>query len=298
MDLSYCSLCPRECKVDRLAGKVGFCGAGSTLEVFRAGPHHGEEPPISGTSGSGTVFFSRCTLKCIYCQNYPWSQAGEGEEYSTEQLTGVFVRLADEGCHNWNLVSPTPWLPMIEKAVGDARECGRSLPIVYNSSGFEKASTLERYKDIADIFLLDLRYSECESAEEGSGFRDYPEIARQAVKKAWELKGALQVDEAGIASTGVICRILVLPGRSGEAVENLRWLAGEFGVEMAVSVMSQYTPAYNATNGDWARKLMPAEYMQVTDEVEKLGFEMGWVQAFSEPSQDELIGYKMRKGIS
>ncbi len=298
VDLSFCSLCPRECGVDRLAGKVGSCGAGSQLEVFRAGPHHGEEPPISGTHGSGTVFFSRCTLKCIYCQNYPWSQAGEGEKYSTEQLRDVFVRLADEGVHNWNLVSPTPWLPLIEKAVEGARECGRSLPIVYNSSGFEKASTLERYRGIADIFLLDLRYSKGASAEEGSGFRDYPAIARQAIEKAWSLKGALQVDEAGVARSGVICRILVLPGRAGEAVENLRWLADVFGTQMALSVMSQYTPAYKARTGDWARKLEPAEYRQVTDEVEKLGFELGWVQGYEAPSPDELIGYKMRKGIS
>jgi len=298
VDLICCRLCPRECGVDRLAGETGFCGAGRSTEIFRAGPHHGEEPPLSGDRGSGTVFFSRCTLKCIYCQNYPWSQAGEGEEYSDDGLRDVLVRLADEGCHNWNLVSPTPWLPMLSKAVGAARECGRNLPIVYNSSGFEKAETLEAFKDIADVYLLDLRYARDDSAAEGSGFGGYPEIAREAFRKAWELAGQLEVDDAGIARSGVICRILVLPGKAQEAVENLRWLAETFGKRMAVSVMSQYTPAYKADSGDWARTLTRGEYAEVVAVAEEIEFDWMWVQGDEGCTPDELIGYRMKKGIS
>lgn len=208
------------------------------------------------------------------------------------------MRLAEEGCHNWNLVSPTPWLPLINEAISEARKGGLTLPVVYNSSGFEKSETLEAYVDISDIYLLDLRYSVSESAEDGSGCGLYPQVAREAMKKAWSMKGALEIDKVGIARSGVICRILVLPGKAGEAIDNLRWLADTFGSKMAVSVMSQYQPAYKATEGDWARQLDPDEYGQVVKEVEELGFELGWVQDYVESSPDELIGYKMRKGIS
>lgn len=279
-----------------MAGRKGYCGAGSAVEVFRAGAHHGEEPPVSGTRGSGTVFFSRCTMKCIYCQNYPWSQLGDGEKLSVEGLRDVLTGLADEGCHNWNLVSPTPWLPVIREAVAGARDAGRDLPIVYNSSGFESVWTLQEFRDIADIYLLDLRYADEASAEEGSGARAYPGIARAALKKAWDLAGPLEM-EGETARSGVICRILVLPGKAGEAVENLRWLADTFGSRMAVSVMSQYTPAYRAEEGAWARKLLPDEYGQVAAEVESLGFELGWVQELEEPSPDELLGFNMKKGL-
>ena len=268
------------------------------MEVFRAGPHHGEEPPVSGVAGSGTVFFSRCTLKCIYCQNYPWSQQGKGEKYTVEELQLVFEWLADEGCHNWNLVSPTPWLPLIRQAIEGARRGGRNLPIVYNSSGFEKVATLEEFSDIADIYLLDLRYAEDASADDGSGCRMYPGVARNAIRKAWELAGPLNMDETGIARSGMICRILVLPGKAGEAIENLRWLAETFGPAMAVSVMSQYTPAYKAVEGDWARTLQASEYDAVVEEVEELGFDLGWVQGLDDPSADDLVGFKMNKGIS
>ncbi len=298
MDLSSCKLCPRECGINRAAGETGFCGAGRQVEIFRAGPHDGEEPPISGSDGSGTIFFSRCTLQCIYCQNYPWSQCGEGELYDRNRLQEVLAGLADAGCHNWNLVSPTPWLPMIREAVEGARESGRNLPIVYNSSGFEKAETLEEFRDIADIYLLDLRYAENSSAADGSGCGDYPGIAREAFRKAWELAGPLEVDDAGIARSGVICRILVLPGKAQEALDNLRWLAGNFGNGMAVSIMSQYTPAFRADRGDWARRLTREEYGAVAEIVEELEFDWVWMQGFMGSTPDELIGYKMKKGIS
>lgn len=298
LKMEACKLCPHECGVDRTAGQTGFCGAGALPEIFRAGSHYGEEPPVSGTSGSGTVFFSRCTLKCIYCQNYPWSQGGEGDIYTVDKLAEVFAGLADEGCHNWNLVSPTPWLPMIRDAVGIVRDGGRNLPIVYNSSGFEKNETLVEYADVADIYLLDLRYARAESASEGSGCADYPQIARRALAKAWDLAGPLKMDKEGIACSGVICRILVLPGKADEAVENLRWLAETFGAGMSVSVMSQYTPAFKAVSGDWARKVLAEEYRLVMDTAEELEFDNGWVQGFEEPAPAGLIGFNMSKGIA
>ena len=143
--LSHCELCPRMCGVNRLAGEHGFCRAGNELEIYRYAPHHGEEPPISGRKGSGTVFFSRCTLKCLYCQNYPWSQEGAGKKITVEKLAAILRELRDEGCHNWNLVSPTHWLPMIYSALESVKKDGKMLPVVYNTSGYERVETIEKY---------------------------------------------------------------------------------------------------------------------------------------------------------
>ncbi len=159
MGLQSCDLCPRRCGVDRLAGELGFCRAGADVEVFRYGPHHGEEPPISGTRGSGTLFFSRCTLRCLYCQNYPWSQEGAGTAYSPDGFAQLFRNLYVAGCHNWNLVSPTPWIPHIKTALSRLRGEGIPIPVVYNTSGFESLDTLTTLESTVDIYLADLRYA-------------------------------------------------------------------------------------------------------------------------------------------
>lgn len=267
------------------------------MEVFRHGPHHGEEPPVSGTRGSGTVFFGRCTMRCIYCQNYPWSQDGAGTEHTVGELADMLASLHRAGCHNWNLVSPTPWLPWIAEAAGTLLKSGIALPFVYNTSGFERTETLEKYAGIADVFLTDLRYADPESAAEGSGTGTYVDAARDAFLWMWRRRGALKVDGDGIAVSGVICRILVLPGREKEAVANLRWLADTVGTGVAVSLMAQYTPAYKATEREpWNRRPTQAEYESVRDELEKLGFENGWVQEYEADTPDELIGYRMPAG--
>jgi len=265
--------------------------------VYRYSPHFGEEPAISGTHGSGTVFFGRCTMRCLYCQNYLWSQNGAAAPCSVEELARVFRDLHDAGCHNWNLVSPTPWLPFIREVLAALKQDGVSLPIVYNTSGFERPSTLEAFADLADVFLVDLRYSRDGSAVEGSGAPGYVDMARSAILRMWSQTGPLELDSNGVAASGVLCRLLILPGRSGEAVENLRWLAATLGTGVAVSIMAQYLPAYRAGEGgvrhEWQRRINRSEYEEVCGEADRLGFDDGWVQDFDAQAPDDLIGYQM-----
>lgn len=280
--------------MNRQAGQRGYCQAGPVTEVFRYGLHHGEEPPVSGTRGSGTVFFSRCTLKCLYCQNYPWSQEGQGRAVETAELAGILVKLAQEGCHNWNFVSPTPWLPWIQEAWKEAVHAGHERPIVYNTSGFERMEVLQALENWVGVYLTDLRYADSVTAREGSDSAGYVELARSALLEMWRQTGPLKTDPDGIATRGTICRLLVLPGRADEAVANLEWLADAVGTRIPVSVMAQYTPAYKAVDAaPWNRRPTAAEYGRVVEAVERLGFDEGWVQEYESPSPDSLVGFKM-----
>jgi len=291
-------LCPRCCGVNRRQGQRGFCRAGAVPEIFRYAPHFGEEPPVSGTRGSGTVFFSRCTLGCIYCQNFPWSQEGRGETYSTGRLAGMLQDLAAAGCHNWNLVSPTPWLPAIAEAVAQVKAAGVSLPIVYNTSGYERVETLRQLEGWVQVYLTDLRYAEPASAQEGSGAADYVDAAREALGEMWRQTGPLKLDAAGVARQGTICRLLILPGRAQEAVDNLRWLAENVGTQIPVSVMAQYLPLHRAgtAGAPWNRRISRQEYGQVGAALEEFGFTEGWMQELEDRTSQELIGCEMPEG--
>jgi len=283
--------------VNRLAGETGFCRAGATPRLFRHGPHFGEEPPISGEKGSGTLFFSHCTLRCIYCQNHPWSQDGRGEDLPVAALTARLRALAEQGCHNWNLVSPTPWLPWIREAARPLIRAGIRLPFVYNTSGFELPETLAAYADLLDIALFDLRYARNDTAREASASDTYVEAARAAFCWLWERVGPLETDDSGVARRGVICRLLVLPGRADEAIDSLRWLAERTGAGVHISVMAQYTPVHRALgHPDWGRKVTAGEYARVTGAFEKLGFENGWVQACEDGTPADLLGCDMPAG--
>jgi putative pyruvate formate lyase activating enzyme len=296
-DLRACRLCPRACRADRLAGQTGYCKAGVLPRVFRYGPHFGEEPPVSGTRGSGTVFFSHCTLRCIYCQNHPWSQANRGDDLSADGLREIFRDLAEAGCHNWNLVSPTPWLPQIREAVEPLIRAGIRLPFVYNTSGFETVEALEAYADLADIALIDLRYAVPETAAEGSDAPQYVAVSRRAFLWFWDRLGPLVTDRKGLAQRGVICRLLALPGRVSEAIANLEWLAHHVGNGVHVSVMSQYTPVYRAAQRPgWNRRVGEEEYARLTEAAAGLGFENGWIQEFDGDAPADLLGQTMPAG--
>jgi len=295
--LQSCRLCPRACGIDRTAGKTGYCKAGILPRVFRYGPHFGEEPPVSGTRGSGTVFFAHCTLSCVYCQNHPWSQGGQGDDLSIDALRDIFKKLAGEGCHNWNLVSPTPWLPQIREAVAPLLRAGIARPFVYNTSGFEAPETLEAFSELADIALIDLRYATPEAAFEGSDARYYVEASRRAFLWFWNRLGPLTTDAEGIAERGVICRLLALPGRVSEAITNLEWLAETVGTDVHISVMSQYTPVFRALQSEgWNRKVSEEEYARLTEAAEDLGFENGWIQDFEGDAPADLLGQTMPAG--
>ena len=273
-----CALCPRRC-----GRRPGFCGAGDVPRVFRWGPHFGEEPPLTGTRGSGCVFFSRCTMKCLYCQNSPWSWKGAGEDKTVAELTAIFRELAvKDRVENWNLVSPTPYLPFIRAAVRPLLDEGIRLPFVWNSSGYERVETLEEYRDLCDWALFDLRYARGRSAAVYSGAPDYVDAARAAVTWA-------------AAHAKLIVRILVLPGLADEAIENLAWLASEVSNEVPVSVMAQYTPAYRALEcPPLDRPVTAEEYESVTEAAADFGFENGWIQdyAASDPKL-ALLGENM-----
>ena len=304
MPLGVCELCPRRCAVGRFSpgGARGWCGAADVPRVFRWGPHFGEEPPLVEGGGSGCVFFSRCTMKCLYCQNSPWSWKGGGEDKAIPELTAIFRELAvKDKCANWNLVSPTPYLPFIREAVAPLIAEGIRLPFVWNSSGYERVETLEEYRDLCDWALFDLRYSRDETAARLSQTPGYVSASRAAVKWAWE---KLKVEseklkvESGkwkVGRGGLIVRILVLPGHADEAIENLAWLAAEVSNEVAVSVMAQYTPAYKALEmPPLDRSVTKEEYESVVEAASDFGFGNGWIQGYeaSDPKL-ALLGENM-----
>lgn len=293
MILNACRLCPRGCSVDRQAGETGFCGAGAAARVFRWGPHFGEEPPLVGDGGSGCVFFSRCTMKCLYCQNSPWSWNGKGEDVSVERLAEIFRSLAvTDRCSNWNLVSPTPYLPFIREAAHKLRGEGVRLPFVWNSSGYESTETLDEYSELCDTALFDLRYSRDSTAEAASAAPGYVKASRAAVKWAFGRK------TGDGAVPPLIVRILVLPGHADEAIENLAWIATELSPEIPVSVMSQFTPAYKALETPpFDRKVSVEEYETVTEAAADFGFDNGWIQGFeaADPAL-ALLGENMPGG--
>ena len=291
--MKECRLCPRACGVDRENGKTGFCGAGALPRVFRWGPHFGEEPPLVGERGSGCIFFSRCTMKCLYCQNSPWSWKGGGEDISISRLTEIFRELAvKDGCSNWNLVSPTPYLPFIRTAVAPLLAEGIRLPFVWNSSGYESVETLEAYADLCDTALFDLRYSRDETARAASAAPNYVSAARAAIRWAY---GRTRRNDG---TPPLIVRILVLPGHAEEAIESLAWLATELSAEIPVSIMSQFTPAYRARETPpFNRKVTPEEYESVTEAAADFGFENGWIQDYkaADPAL-ALLGENMPGG--
>jgi putative pyruvate formate lyase activating enzyme len=233
----------------------------------------------------------------VYCQNYPWSQQGRGDRYAEPDLVRAFRNLARAGCHNWNLVSPTPWLPLIRKAIETARRDGISLPVVYNTSGFERVETLREFGDLADIFLTDLRYSRNTSALELSAAPAYVETARAALREMWIQAGPLEFDSGGLAIRGTICRLLILPGHAHEAIENLKWLAATIGTEIAISLMAQYAPAYRAGElTELSRTVTENEYESVVRAMEQLGFTSGWIQELDRTTDPGLLGFEMAAG--
>jgi putative pyruvate formate lyase activating enzyme len=278
--LEHCRVCPRECGVNRLNNdKIGFCRSGLNPAISSVSPHHGEEPPLSGTKGSGTIFFTNCNLKCVYCQNYPISQLGNGSERSPGELACQMIWLQEQGCHNLNLVTPTHFMPQILKALGIARDRGFHLPIVYNTSGYESLEALRLLDGIVDVYLPDMRYSDDRNAMRYSIAPQYSTINQAAVKEMYRQAGNLVIDEEGIAVRGLIIRHLVLPdGRSGtDGV--MKFLAREISKDVSISLMSQYFPAYRANEfKELSQRTSPGEYEEAYQIMRKYGLENGWVQ--------------------
>ena len=278
--LAPCRVCPRECGLDRLQdSRLGFCRSGLNPVISSVSPHHGEEPPLSGTRGSGTIFFTNCNLRCVYCQNYPISQMGNGAERTPGELACQMTWLQEQGCHNVNLVTPTHVVPQFLKALGLARERGFSLPIVYNSSGYDSVDTLKLLDGIVDIYLPDMRYGDNRAAMEYSVAPHYVEINRAAIKEMFRQVGNLVVDAQGVAKRGLIIRHLVLPGGLSGTETVMQFLAEEISKDVYVSLMSQYFPVYTASeHGTIDRRITEKEYDEAYDIKTRYGLQNGWVQ--------------------
>jgi len=244
--LEECRLCPRHCGVNRLAGESGQCRITGQAIVSSYGPHFGEEAPLVGRHGSGTIFFAYCNLHCIFCQNYTISHFGEGSNVDREELAGMMLSLQSSGCHNINLVSPTHVVPYILEALELAAGRGLHLPLVYNSGGYDFGETLELLDGIVDIYMPDMKYSDAKIAERFSGVKNYPEVNRAAVREMHRQVGDLQIDERGVARRGLLVRHLVLPGGLAGTDGVVRFLAQEVSTNTYLNVMAQYHPCHKA----------------------------------------------------
>ena len=278
--LAHCDLCPRACGVNRLHNERGACGVGAELVVASWNVHPWEEPPISGTRGSGTIFFSGCTGKCRFCQNYPISQLGYGNRMSIESLAEIMLELQERGCHNINLVTPTHFVPQILAAVNLAAGMGLHLPLVYNTSGYETVATLHWLEGVVDVWLPDAKYADNAIARRLSGFPDYVANNRAALREMYRQVGdELTLDENGIARRGMIIRHLVLPGGLAGSADVLRWIATELSPRVHVSMMDQYFPAYKVMDDPvLGRKLTTEEYEAALEAFAAAGLENGWMQ--------------------
>lgn len=276
MNLENCRICPRNCGVDRIGGDTGVCGAGSMAVISRAQPHFWEEPCISGSKGSGTVFFSGCSLKCVYCQNYEISSRLTGKQVSSWELRDVFKRLEDMGVHNINLVNPTHFAAVIS----DALETPLSIPVVYNSGGYENIDTIRALSGKIAIYMPDFKYSDNELAMRYSGASDYFERAAEAILEMYRQTGDYQIDNEGIMKKGVLIRHLVLPGALANSKGVIKWVNEAFGGgRILFSLMSQYTPHGTAYKyPELKRRLSREEYDEIEQYLFTTQLEDGYLQ--------------------
>ena len=277
--LESCCICPRKCKVNRLKNEKGFCKTGLKPKVCSFMPHHGEEPPISGKQGSGTIFFSHCNMTCVYCQNYEFSQEGEGREVDFVELAEFMIKLQDMGCHNINLVTPTHVMPQILKALGIAINRGLVIPLVYNTGGYELNNIIKLLDGIVDIYLPDMRYADSDRAIKYSGAPDYPEYNQEALKEMQRQVGVAKIDNDGIIKTGMIIRHLVLPDNISGVDKIMKFIAKELSKDTYISLMSQYFPCYKASQfKEISRRITYQEYEDAKQAMQRYGLSNGWVQ--------------------
>ena len=277
-----CNLCPRNCMVNRREGQRGFCGADERIFLGRATLHMWEEPCISGRSGSGTVFFSGCNLRCVYCQNYEISAGGKGKQVTKERLAEIFLELQEKGAANINLVTPDHYILEVAQAVLWARAKGLRIPIVYNGSGYEKSEVIRRLDGIVDIFLTDFKYMDSALAQKYSSAPDYPEAAKVSLEEMVRLAGEPFFDERGMMQKGVIVRHLLLPGHKKNAKDVIRYVYETYGDRVYLSLMNQYTPFDRVKEipavQELGRKVTRREYEAVVDYAISLGVKNAFIQ--------------------
>lgn len=275
-----CALCPRMCRVNRREGESGFCGQSDKLKVARAALHMWEEPCISGDQGSGTVFFSGCSLGCVYCQNNRIAKGKVGKEISGERLATIFLELQNQGAHNINLVTPSHFIPHLLEAIPQARREGLAIPIVYNTGGYERLEILRLLNGYIDVYLPDFKYMDEGLAAEYSHAPDYPVYAKKAIEEMVRQAGACVFDErTGMVKKGVIVRHLVLPGHTEDSKNVIRYLYETYGDKIYLSLMSQYTPMEHMKQHPLlGRKVTKREYEKVVDYALEIGVKQGFIQ--------------------
>ncbi|TFB09255.1 radical SAM protein [Candidatus Atribacteria bacterium MT.SAG.1] len=277
--LSSCEVCPHKCRVNRLKGEQGICRSGEEVIVSSYNAHFGEEPPLVGHFGSGTIFFTNCNLKCVYCQNYPISQLGNGNKVSLSELAKIMLALQKRKCHNINLVTPTHFVPQILKSLKLAIKIGLHIPIVYNTSGYDSVNTLKLLDGIVDIYLPDARYADNEIARKYSSAPDYFEIMKKALREMHRQVGDLSLNRMGVAHSGLIVRHLVLPEGLSGTKKIMHFIAREISPHTYISLMAQYFPAYQSGQfPPLSRRINREEYKEALRAFEEEGLGNGWFQ--------------------
>lgn len=285
-----CKLCPRQCNIDR-DKTTGYCGVNNTLKIARAGLHYWEEPIISGTEGSGTIFFSGCNLKCVYCQNYDISSQAFGKEITVERLSEIFKELEDKGANNINLVTPTHYVPQIIEALKIYRP---KIPIVYNTSGYDSVSELKMLEGYVDVYLTDLKYVDSELSKTYSKAPDYFDVASKAILEMVRQQSTNVYNDKGMLIKGVIVRHMVLPGCMKDSFKVLDWIKDNLGVDTIVSIMGQYTPYYKSVDyPEINRPIKPLEYKAVIAHFNSIGLNNGYSQDLSSSSKDYIPPFNL-----
>ena len=285
--LNKCNICPHKCGVNRNLKNTGRCKATDKVKIALYSIHDFEEPCISGKKGSGTVFFSNCNLNCLYCQNYEISQLGKGKEITIEELSNIFLLQQGKDVENINLVTPTSYVPQIIEAIKIARKKGLSLPIIYNTNGYEDIETLKMLKGYIDVYLPDLKYAKNYIAKKYSNVDNYFKIATEAIKEMVKQVGTPKINEEGMIQKGVIIRHLVLPNNIENSKEVLKWIKENLPEEIYVSVMAQYFPTYKAKeNKELNRKLTKDEWEEIQSYIESINIKNGYVQELGEHEEE------------
>ena len=277
--MEKCSLCPRNCGINRLKGEIGACRTGKDFKVASINLHFGEEPPISGEKGSGTIFFTNCNLNCVFCQNYPISQLGNGNSITTQELADKMIDLQNKGANNINLVTPTHVYPMVAETICIAKEKGLKIPVLSNCGGYESKEVLELMDPFIDIYMPDMKYSSDENAKKYSKINNYVENNRVAIKEMYRQKGILKFDDNDLATKGILIRHLVLPNNIAGSKETFEFIANEISLDTYMSVMAQYhTANISHTIEELNRKVSQEEYDKVLDDFNNAGLYNGWLQ--------------------
>jgi len=275
--LRECRLCPRECRVNRLKGELGFCKAGYELMVSSVFPHFGEEQPLVGSRGSGTIFLTHCNLKCVFCQNYDISHLGEGRTTSQEEMALYMVGLQRQGCHNINFVTPTHYVPQIIAALPKAIEMGLNIPLVYNCGGYESPGVIKILDRVIDIYMPDCKFSDASLAKKYAHAPDYPQVVKEVLKEMHRQAGDLQINERGIAERGLLIRHLVMPNGLAGTQEFMEFIANEISPHSYVNIMEQYHPCYQAYEfPEIARRISLDEFLEARKIASKAGLYRGF----------------------